>query len=391
MTHSRDARIAVIGAGPGGLTLANVLQRNEIAVTVYEHDRSPTDRPQGGTLDMHAGSGQTALAAAGLLEEFLAASRPEGQDNRLLDRAGNVLLELISQDGETSNPEMDRGDLRALLLSSLAPETIEWGSHLAEVSPTGDGKHRLEFDDGEEEIYDLVVGADGAWSKVRPLLSADVPRYSGVTFVEIAIRDVDNAHPDLAGLVGRGSMSALSDNQGLMAQRNSRGVVRVYVAFRRPQSWLRSHGVDEADPAAMRAALLEMFDGWGAELRKLLVACEDSFTVRPIMALPVPQHWEHRPGVTLLGDAAHLMSPFGGQGANLAMLDGADLAEALATEPDLDAAVRRYEDTMFPRSAKAAAFSESGIRRAIADDAPARSLKIMTALAAGQNPMTQNA
>jgi 2-polyprenyl-6-methoxyphenol hydroxylase-like FAD-dependent oxidoreductase len=165
-------------------------------------------------------------------------------------------------------------------------------------------------------------------------------------------------------------MSALSDNQGLMARRNSRSVVRVYVAFRRPEHWLRDRGVDESDPAQMRAALLEMFTGWGPRLRELLVACEDSFIVRSIMALPVPQRWAQRPGVTLLGDAAHLMSPFGGQGANLAMLDGADLAAALATEPDLDAAVRRYEETMFPRSARAAAFSESGIRRAIADDAP---------------------
>lgn len=390
MAHPRDARIAVIGAGPGGLTLAGVLRRNGIAATVYEQDRSPEDRPQGGTLDMHADSGQVALAAAGLLEHFLAASRPEGQDNRLLDRSGTVLFESISPDGETSNPEIDRGDLRGLLLGSPAPGTVVWGSHLTTVSPTGEGRHRLEFDDGRTEVYDLVVGADGAWSRVRPLVSADVPLYSGVTFVEVVIRDVDNAHPDLAALVGRGSMSALSDNQGLMAQRNSRGVVRIYVAFRRPQNWLRENGVDENDPAAMRAALLDMFSGWGPRLRALLVACEDTFIVRSIMALPVPQQWEHRPGVTLLGDAAHLMSPFGGQGANLAMLDGADLASALATEPDLDTAVRRYEETMFPRSAKAAAFSERGIRRAIADDAPSHSLAIMTALAAGQNPLEQN-
>jgi 2-polyprenyl-6-methoxyphenol hydroxylase-like FAD-dependent oxidoreductase len=391
MTHSRDARIAVIGAGPGGLTLARVLQRNGITPTVYEHDRGPADRPQGGTLDMQEGSGQAALAAAGLLDRFLAASRPEGQDTRLLDRSGAVLFEAISPEGETANPEMDRGDLRALLLGSLAPDTIVWGRHLAGVRPAGDGTYRLEFGDGGTETFDLVVGADGAWSKVRPLLSPDVPVYSGVTFVEIAIRDIDDAHPELAALVGRGGMSALSDNQGLMAQRNSRSVVRVYVAFRRPEHWLHDQGVDESDPAQMRAALLEMFTGWGPRLRELLVACENSFIVRSIMALPVPQRWAHRPGVTLLGDAAHLMSPFGGQGANLAMLDGADLAAALATESDLDGAVRRYEETMFPRSARAAAFSESGIRRAIADDAPAHSLAIMNAMAAGRNPMEQNA
>jgi 2-polyprenyl-6-methoxyphenol hydroxylase-like FAD-dependent oxidoreductase len=231
-----------------------------------------------------------------------------------------------------------------------------------------------------------VVGADGAWSVVRPLVSADTPEYSGVTFVEIVIRDVDAAHPDLAALVGRGSMSALWRNQGLMAQRNARGVVRVYVASRRPIGWLRDQGVDEADPAAMRAALLDLFTGWAPELRALLLACDDTFVVRPIMALPVPQEWLHRPGVTLLGDAAHLMSPFGGQGANLAMLDGADLGRALAEEPDLDSAVRRYEEAMFPRAARLAAFAASGIANAVAPDAPAHSLAMMTAMAAGIDP-----
>jgi 2-polyprenyl-6-methoxyphenol hydroxylase-like FAD-dependent oxidoreductase len=383
---SRTARIAVVGAGPAGLTLARVLQRHGLDATVYDRDRGPDDRPQGGTLDLHADTGQAALQAAGLLDEFLARSRPEGQDMRLLDHTGAVLFEEITPEGETFHPEIDRGDLRALLLESLDRGTVTWGSRARAVVPKADGRYRLELTDGRSASYDLVVGADGAWSVVRPLLSADVPEYSGVTFVEIVIRDVDTAHPGPAALVGRGSMSALWCNQGMIAQRNARGVVRVYVAFRRPLHWLRDEGVDEADPAAMRAALLELFTGWAPELRALLLACDDTFVVRPIMALPVPQQWAHRPGLTLLGDAAHLMSPFGGQGANLAMLDGADLALALAQEPDLDAALRRYEEAMFPRAARAATFAASGIAQAIAPDAPAHSLAMMEAMAAGIDP-----
>jgi 2-polyprenyl-6-methoxyphenol hydroxylase-like FAD-dependent oxidoreductase len=127
--------------------------------------------------------------------------------------------------------------------------------------------------------------------------------------------------------------------------------------------------------------LLEVFADYAPVFRELLVRADDEFTVRPIMALPVPHTWEHRRGVTLLGDAAHLMSPFSGQGANLAMLDGADLARLLLSHPgEPDTAVRAYEELMLPRSATAAAGSATGIERAIAEDAPAHSLQFLRSL-----------
>jgi 2-polyprenyl-6-methoxyphenol hydroxylase-like FAD-dependent oxidoreductase len=364
-------RIAVIGGGPGGLTLARVLQTRGLAATVFELDASPTARTQGGTLDMQADTGQIALRAAGLDEQFFAEARFEGQDGRLLDKSGAVLVDRKAAPDERSNPELDRGDLRRLLLDSLDPGVVRWGSKVDDVRPLGDGTHEVVVD-GVGEVFDLVVGADGAWSRVRPLLSPAEPAYAGVTFVEIGFTDVDRDHPDISRLVGQGSMFALSENKGLMAQRNGNNRVRVYVAFRVEDGW-------QVEPDDARATLLRMFDGWAPELLTLLTDCEDSFLVRPLYALPVPHTWETRPGVTLLGDAAHLMSPFSGQGANLAMLDGADLAHAVSEAPDIDTAIRTYEAVMLPRGAEAARAAASGLDNAIAADAPQGSLRHLAA------------
>jgi 2-polyprenyl-6-methoxyphenol hydroxylase-like FAD-dependent oxidoreductase len=372
--------IAVIGAGPAGLTLARVLQCGGADVRVYDLDAGPDDRPQGGSLDMHAGSGQDALAAAGLLDAFFAASRPEGQDGRLLAHDASVLFEHVATPDEAFNPEIDRGRLRRLLLDSLRPGTVRWGVKLASVAGTAQG-HTLTFADGTVVTADLVVGADGAWSRVRPLVSPAQPEYSGVTFVDLRIDDVDARHPELAALVGRGSMSAPYANRSLIAQRNGGGVVRIYAAVRRPIGWASDLGLADGDPARVRAVLLEVFADYAPVFHELIRASADDVVVRPITALPVPHTWEHRPGVTLVGDAAHLMSPFSGMGANLAMLDGADLARLLLAHPgDPDAAVRAYEELMWPRSADAARASATGIERAIAADAPAHSLAFLREL-----------
>ncbi|WP_018332457.1 FAD-dependent oxidoreductase [Actinomycetospora chiangmaiensis] len=357
--------LAVIGAGPAGLTLARVVQRLDAPfdVVVLDRDRGPDDRPQGGTLDMHVGSGQTALERAGLLDVFHAVARPEGQDMRLLAHTGEALVELVAAPDDTANPEIDRGDLRALLLDSLRPGTVRWNARLDRVD--GD----LVLDDGSRLAADVVVGADGAWSRVRPLLSPAQPAYSGVTFVEFRLPGIDVRRPDLAALVGRGSMSAPYANRSLIAQRNARGVVRGYAALRCP---LGTPGLDD------RTTLLAHFADYDDALTDLVRAADDGFVVRPIMALDVPHVWEHVPGVTLLGDAAHLMSPFSGLGANLAMLDGSDLALALVEHgPE---GIAAYEDLMFPRSEVAARGAAEGIANAIAPDAPAHSLRHLARL-----------
>ncbi|MBM4795888.1 FAD-dependent monooxygenase [Streptomyces sioyaensis] len=353
MHSTHHPRIAVVGAGLGGLVCARVLQLHGRPVTVFEREASTGARPQGGSLDIHAGTGQVALRAAELLDRFRALARPEGQEWRLLDPATAAVLPFEGPGHDTDSPEIDRGQLRGLLLDSLAEGTVRWDHAVTGVEPLGDGTWRLLFDDGSTEEADLVVGADGAWSRLRSTLSDARPGYNGVTFVEAGFDDCDARHPALAGLVGHGTMLASAGSRALLAQRNSNGHIRVYLAFRAPQDWHVAAEVALDDTAAVRAHLLTMFEGWDERLLALVRDHDGGFVNRPVFVLPAPHAWEHVPGITLLGDAAHLMPPVG-LGANLAMLDGADLAHALITESTLDDAVRAYESLMLPRSAQAA-------------------------------------
>src|SRR3984957_7240093 len=183
----------LVGAGLGGLTLARVLHVHGIRATVYEADASVNARAQGGMLDIHENNGQLALKAAGLFEKFLEIIHPGGQETRALDKLGNVLLD-DPDDGTGGRPEVARGELRRILLESLPEGTVRWGHKLAAVSPLGAGRHVLTFADGATVTSDLLVGADGAWSRVRPLLSKAKPAYVGLTYVETNLFDCDTDH-----------------------------------------------------------------------------------------------------------------------------------------------------------------------------------------------------
>ncbi|KIF74778.1 FAD-dependent oxidoreductase [Streptomyces sp. 150FB] len=363
------ARISVIGAGPGGLTCARILQRRGIAVTVHDRDPGPDARDQGGTLDLHADNGQIALREAGLLDEFFELARPEGQEMRWMDPTGKVMSHKVPEAGERFKPEIDRGQLRGLLLDSLEPGTVRWGRTLDKISGPADGPRRLHFADGTTVETDLVIGADGAFSRVRPAVSPAVPEYTGVSFLEAWFSDVENQHPDLAKLVGPGSAAAADGDRGLFAQRNSGNHLRVHIIRRVPVDWITKNGLTPDDTDGIRALLLDEYAHWSPRLRRMIADNDGLYVDRPILALPVPHTWEHNPTVTLVGDAAHLMPPLG-VGVNLAMLDAAELALALANAATLDDAVRVYEKTMLPRSAEMAHVLEGGAEHLLSADVP---------------------
>ena len=195
--------VAIVGAGLGGLTLARVLHVNGIPATIYEAEASADVRTQGGQLDIHEHDGQPALALASLTEEFRRIVHAGGEASRVLGSDGVVLLD-EPDDGAGGRPEVLRGDLRQILLDSLPEGSISWGHKLTGVQPVGDGRHELTFATGRSLTTRLLVGADGAWSRVRPLLSDAEPEYTGMSFVETYLHDVDERHAATAHVLGAG-------------------------------------------------------------------------------------------------------------------------------------------------------------------------------------------
>jgi 2-polyprenyl-6-methoxyphenol hydroxylase-like FAD-dependent oxidoreductase len=365
---SASSQIAIVGAGLGGLTLARVLHVHGIQSTIYEAEESPDSRAQGGLLDIHEYNGQLGLRIAGLYDKFLDLILPGEDAKRVVDKRGNVLLDQPGR-GKATKPEVSRGDLRRLLIESLPSDTIQWGRKLARASSLDDGKHQLVFGDGSSVAADLLVGADGAWSKVRPLLSSATPTYVGTTFIETTFFHGDARHKASAAAIGSGTLIAIEPGQGILAHHYANGTLQAYVALNKPESWINS--VDFTRPSYALACIAKEFEGWAPHLRELITDGDSEPVVRLIYALPIEHRWERVRGLTLVGDAAHLMSPFAGEGANLAIFDGSELGLALcAHRSDIEAALREYEEALFPRSSAIAEQTARNHRRFFGEDAP---------------------
>jgi 2-polyprenyl-6-methoxyphenol hydroxylase-like FAD-dependent oxidoreductase len=163
-------------------------------------------------------------------------------------------------------------------------------------------------------------------------------------------------------------MYALTPGKGIVAHREAGDILHTYVELNRPAEWVA--GIDFTNPAAAAARVAAEFDGWAPELTALITDGETAPIPRMIYALPDGHRWDRVPGVTLLGDAAHLMPP-SGEGANLAMFDGAELGEAIAAHPDdIEAALTAYEEAMFPRSESEAADAHLLLELCLGDRAP---------------------
>ena len=276
--------------------------------------------------------------------------------------------------------QIGRPLLRQMLLDSLHQDTVRWDHQLTAIQPVSSGSggcHMLKFKNGSSMAADIVIGADGGRSKVREMLTTAQPSYQGVASIETYIPDVDCHHPEAAKTVGRGSLLTFADNKGFIAQRQANGAVRVYVAFRVKEDGFADLGITFDNAADTRTALLANFDGWAAEITNLIRACDNTFRLWRCYSLPIGLSWQSQPALTLLGDAAHLSSPFGGNGANLALQDAAELALAIVGNSHAGAAIAAYEASMHRRAEQAAQESVDGLKMFLSPDGSRRFAQIL--------------
>lgn len=296
--------LIIIIAGPAGLTLARLLQHHSIPCTVYEFEADRHARTQGGCLDIHEGAAQLALKRAGMYDEFMKHARPEGETLKIMNEHDVVLMDESRADSSArrpdefkGRPEIDRILLRNMLLDSLTEGSVQWGCKLLQVEETKEGTYDLHFSTGIVRGYDLVVGADGAWSKVRLALSEQMPLFSGITGLDLKISDIDTREPALSRRVGAGMCLNLGSNKGILCQRNGDGCVRLYAFMRGKSSWAEDLGVDWSQPdAGKRETIEKYFAQWSAESQDLIMKADPEVVARNMYMLPIGFKWDHRPG-----------------------------------------------------------------------------------------------
>lgn len=352
--------IAIIGAGPAGCMLARLLlNKTNIKVTVFEGEPSINFRAQGGSLDLHERAGLAAIKAAGLYDEFLKYARFEGEALLVCDGKLRPYINISPQTEEhtTGRPEIDRSALRSMLLESLPSGVVQWNRRLRRMNSDEAQKHVLEFTDGKTESgFDLVVGADGAWSKVRSALSDIKPEYMGIGGFSLGIPNAAQTALECSALLKGGSVFAYSTGCMLAAQQQGDGAINLSLWRARPEGWEEKVDYDLKDGAAVREAQKKEFADYAPELLDLIEKAVDdqSLAHRSFYTLPVGFYWDHKPGLTLIGDSAHVMCPFTGEGVNQALTDAMLLSQAILkanSAADLDRKVDLYERELFSRAA----------------------------------------
>ena len=351
----QNKKVAIIGGGPGGLTLARLLQQQGVAVHIYERDASPRVRPQGSALDLHHDSGLKALAAAGLLEEFKRAYRPgadamvvvNGQLEVLLDQHNDQVVQDFGEEG--FRPEIDRGPLRDLLIASLRAGTVVWDARFTALQSAEAGWD-IYFENRTRVHADVVVAADGANSKVRPYATAVQPVYAGFTLLEGAVPDAAQQVPTLWQLLQGGSLTALENGQTISFLTKGDGALNFWVWVKKPEDWLATSGITWSDQVAVAAWFTQEFSTWSPKWQDLFANEALTVVPRPSYYFPLDQPWPSQPNLTLLGDAAHRMPP-NGEGVNQAMVDAMELAAALGSAhfETIGQAIAAYEEQMRQR------------------------------------------
>jgi 2-polyprenyl-6-methoxyphenol hydroxylase-like FAD-dependent oxidoreductase len=351
----QNKKIAIIGGGPGGLTLARLLQMQGVDVKVYERDLDETARQQGATLDLHEESGLEALKRANLMNEFLVNYRPNAGKLRLLDEKANIHSDDHSEENthSDSRPEIDRQPLRDILYQSLKPNTVVWDSQFVEMEKQNDG-WLIHFKNNTKIYADLVIAVDGANSNIRSYITDIKPLYSGVTIVEGNIYNAEKNAPKLWELVKGGKIFALGNEQTIILSAKGEGSLSFYTGCKDDEYWTKTSGIDFNNKEQVSEWFKTAFATWNNVWQELFSTDEMWFIPRPQYHFPLDQHWNSLPNLTMLGDAAHRMPPYAGEGVNMAMQDAFELAECLTSNKyeNVHSAITAFEKKMQKRASE---------------------------------------
>lgn len=357
----RNEKIAIVGGGPGGLTLARLLQINGMNVTVYERDKNRDVRVQGATLDLHHESGLAALEQAGLMDAFKTRYRPGADKLRIVNKEARILFDDDQYEDnktfgeEAFRPEIDRGPLRDLLLDSLQEGTVVWESRFANMTPGNKGWN-IRFENGTTAYTDIVIAADGANSKLRPYVTSIQPFYSGLTIAEGSVYDSETSVPQIHKQLNGGKIFALGDEKTLVVSSKGDGSLVFYTSFKTGEDWLQKSGVDFNNREQVMQWFQHEFGGWNELWTQLFEKASLPLAIRPQYCMPPDESWAPLPNITLLGDAAHVMPPYAGEGVNMAMLDALELSQCLVNKKFTNAkeAIAAYETGMRKRASAVA-------------------------------------
>jgi len=253
---------------------------------------------------------------------------------------------------DNHRPEIDRGPLRQILLNSLVADTVVWDSHIQSIEKIQD-PWKLVFQNGNSATADLIIGADGANSRIRPFVTGIKPYWTGITMLEGSLKDGAKTAPVINELLKGGKLFGYGKEKTLIASAKGDGSFGFAASFKSNEHWAKESGIDFKDHRQVLAWFKKEFSAWSPAWWELFESPDTIFIPRPQYCMPLDQKWEPNADITLLGDAAHWMPPFAGEGVNMAMLDALQLSEALMSPAFSNAkqAIAHYEKQMFARFA----------------------------------------